>query len=164
MEVKIIRSRRRRRSVGARLVDDVLLVNAPLLIPQGRLDEIINDFKLKFARQKIKASLDQEKNLLTLAKILNKEYFNNELKINAIEYTTNQNTRYGCCNYRTAKILISHKIGLMPNWVRKYVLLHEMAHLIQPNHGRQFRQIVARYKLAERARGYLMAISQGQSS
>jgi predicted metal-dependent hydrolase len=91
---------------------------------------------------------------------LNKEYFNNQLKIKSVEYTTNQNSRFGCCNYRTAKILISHKIGLMPKWVRKYVLIHEMAHLIQPNHSRAFWDIVYRYKLTERARGYIMAASR----
>ena len=157
MEVKIIRSRRRKRSVSARLVNDLLLVNAPLLISQGRLDEIIHGFKLKFERRKFKTELDKEKNLWDLAKELNDKYFDNQLKIESIEYATNQNSRFGCCNYRTAKIRISHKIGLMPKWVRKYVLLHEMAHLIQPNHGRAFWDIVYRYKLTERARGYLMA-------
>ncbi|PIQ88190.1 MAG: metal-dependent hydrolase [Candidatus Omnitrophica bacterium CG11_big_fil_rev_8_21_14_0_20_43_6] len=161
MKVKIIRSKRRRRSVGARLVDDLLLINAPLLISQDRLDEMINDFKLKFTGEKIKTRLDKEKNLLALANLLNKEYFDNQLKIKSIEYTTNQNTRFGCCNYRTAEILISHRIGLMPKWVRKYVLLHEMAHLIQPNHSRAFWEMVYRYRLTERTRGYLMGASTG---
>ncbi|MHB8154954.1 MAG: M48 metallopeptidase family protein [Candidatus Omnitrophota bacterium] len=159
MEVKIIRSPRRRRSVSARLVNDLLLINAPLMLPQERLDKIVSDFKLKFARKELKTELDKEKNLSDLANILNEKYFDNKLKIESIEYATNQNSRFGCCNYRTAKIRISHKIGLMPKWVRKYVLIHEMAHLIQPNHSRAFWDIVCRYKLTERARGYLMAAS-----
>jgi len=161
MEVKITRSKRRRRSVGARLVNDLLLINAPLMIPQERLDKIVNDFKLKFAKKKLKTELDKEKNLSDLARTLNKEYFDNKLKIESIEYSINQNSRFGCCNYRTAKIRISHNIGLMPKWVRKYVLIHEMAHLIQPNHSRAFWDIVCRYRLTERARGYLMAANIG---
>ena len=159
MEVKIIRSHRRRRSVSARLVNDLLVVRAPLMISQGRLDEIVNGFKLRFSRKKVKAELDEKENLSDLAKDINREYFENKLKIGSIEYTVNQNSRFGCCNYRSAKILISHKIGLLPKWVRKYVLIHEMAHLIQPNHSRAFWDIVYRYKLTERARGYLMAAS-----
>jgi predicted metal-dependent hydrolase len=161
MEVKIIRSRRRRRCVSARLVNDLLLINAPLLLPQERLNKIVSDFKLKFERRKLKIELDKEKNLLDLANTLNDKYFDNKLRIESIEYATNQNSRFGCCNYRTAKIRISHKIGLMPRWVRKYVLIHEMAHLIEPNHSRAFWDIVCRYKLTERARGYLMAANIG---
>jgi len=161
MEVKIIRSRRRRRTVSARLVDDLLLINAPLILPQERLDEIVSGFKLKFARKKLKTELDKEKNLLDLASALNEKYFANKLQIKSIEYAANQNSRFGCCNYRTAKIRISHKIGLLPEWVRKYVLIHEMAHLIEPNHSRAFWNIVSRYKLTERARGYLMSASIG---
>ncbi|MCX5698911.1 MAG: M48 family metallopeptidase [Candidatus Omnitrophica bacterium] len=157
MEVKIIRSQRRRRWISARLVNDLLLINAPLALSQERLDKIISGFKLKFARKKLKTELDKEKNLSDLASALNQKYFDNKLKIDSIEYATNQNSRFGCCNYRAAKIRISHKIGLMPKWVRKYVLMHEMAHLIQPNHSQAFWDIVSRYKLTERARGYLMA-------
>jgi len=159
MEVKIIRSRRRRHSVSARLINDLLLINAPLMLPQERLDKMISGFKLKFERQKLKTELDKEKNLWDLASALNAKYFDDKLKIESIEYATNQNSRFGCCNYRTAKIRISHKIVLMPKWVRKYVLIHEMAHLIEPNHSRVFWDIVCRYKLTERARGYLMAAS-----
>jgi hypothetical protein len=158
MEVRIIRSQRRKRTISARLVNDLLLVNAPLMLPQEQLDKIINGFKLKFAKKKLITELDKEKNLLDLARMLNAKYFDNKLKIESIEYAANQNTRFGCCNYRTAKIRISHKIGLLPKWVRKYVLIHEMAHLIQPNHSRAFWDIVYRYKLTERARGYLMAV------
>ena len=66
--------------------------------------------------------------------------------------------RFGCCNYQAATIHISHKVGLMPEWVRDYVILHEMVHLIEPNHSRAFWDIISRYKLAERARGYLIAV------
>lgn len=158
MEVKIIRSRRRKRTIGARLVKDELLVSAPLAISQERLDKIIADFKIKFARKKLKQELDRKQNLIEIAAKLNEKYFQNKLKINSLEYVTDQDSKFGCCNYRSAHIRISHRIGLMPEWVRDYVIIHELAHLIEPNHSRAFWDIVCRYKLAERARGYLMAV------
>ena len=158
MEVKIVRSKRRLRTVSGRLVENTLLVNAPLMLPQDRLEQIVAKFKLKFERKRLKEELGKSDDLLERAGKINEKYFANRLKINSIEYATDQNTRFGCCNYRAASIRISHRVGLMPEWVRNYVVLHEMAHLIEPNHSSAFWDIVSRYKLAERAKGYLMAL------
>lgn len=157
MEVKIIRSRRRKRTVGARMIKDTLLVSAPLMISQQHLDKIVEDFKVKFERKKLKQELDRKQSLIDIARKLNEKYFENKLKVNFIEYVTDQNSKYGCCNFRDGRIRVSHKVGLMPEWVRDYVVIHEMAHLIEPNHSKAFWEIVSRYRLAERARGYLMA-------
>ena len=157
MEVKIIRSRRRRRTISARLVKDTLLVSAPLMLSQERLDKIVAGFKVKFEKKRLKQELDRKQNLVDIARQINEKYFQNKLKLNSIEYVTDQNSKYGCCNFRDGRIRISHKIGLMPEWVRDYVIVHEMARLIEPNHSSAFWDIVSRYKLAERARGYLMA-------
>jgi predicted metal-dependent hydrolase len=157
MEVKIIRSRRRKRTISARMVKDTLLVSAPLMLSQERLDKIIADFEVKFEKKKLKRELDSKQNLIDIARKLNEKYFANKLQINSIEYVTDQNSKYGCCNFRDGRIRVSHKVGLMPEWVRDYVIVHEMAHLIEPNHSTAFWEIVSRYKLTERARGYLMA-------
>lgn len=158
MQIKIIRSPRRKRTVSARLDKDVLLVRAPLAISQERLGRIVDDLKSRFERKRLKEELEQKQDLAEIAACLNKKYFGNKLKINSIAYSSNQNRQLGCCSYRDGNIRISHRVGLMPKWVRNYVLIHEMAHLIAPNHNKAFWDIVLRYKLTERARGYLLAV------
>lgn len=158
MEVKIIRSPRRRRTVSARLVKDVLLVSAPVFMPRERLEKMVANFKERFQRKRLKEELNQKEDLASVAQRLNERYFENKLNVKAIEYSINQNSKFGCCNYRTGHIRVSHRLGLMPAWVRDYVIVHELAHLLQPNHSRAFWDIVSRYELSERAKGYLMAV------
>jgi predicted metal-dependent hydrolase len=71
---------------------------------------------------------------------------------------TNQRSRFGSCTPEDGTIRISHHVAEHPTWVRDYVLMHELAHLVDPSHSRRFWNIVGRYPQAERARGYLMAL------
>ena len=92
------------------------------------------------------------------AQHLNKKYFNGRLKWNELKYVTNQNKRYGSCSPAQKKIRLNHRLASMPEFVRDYVIVHELAHLEQANHGPKFWELVYQYPLTERARGYLMAV------
>jgi hypothetical protein len=46
----------------------------------------------------------------------------------------------------------------MPTYVVDYVLLHELAHLLVPGHGRAFWTELADYDRLERARGFLEGV------
>ena len=56
-------------------------------------------------------------------------------------------------------IRISDKVRGMPGWVLDYVLLHELAHLIEPGHGPAFWRLLSGYPRLERARGYLQGVA-----
>jgi predicted metal-dependent hydrolase len=161
-EIKVQRSRRRKRTVSARLVKDILIVRAPENIPEIRLQKIVDELKSKIERKQVKEGLNEQGNLTQRAEELNQQYFGNKLKINSIEYVNGQNSKFGCCNYSTGSIRISHRIGAMPKWVRDYVIIHELAHLAEPNHSQAFWDLVNCYKLSERARGYLIAVGRGE--
>jgi predicted metal-dependent hydrolase len=156
-EIKIIRSANRKKTVSACLKNGVMKVSAPEGLSEKELQTIIRRFKESLIRKRHKKELERQQDLKAIANRLNKTYFEGKLKISVIEYSTNQNSRFGCCNLRTGKILISHRLGAMPEWVRDYVILHELAHLIVPNHGKAFQELTARYRWKERAIGYLMA-------
>ncbi|MBU0693347.1 MAG: M48 family metallopeptidase [Candidatus Omnitrophica bacterium] len=159
--VEIIKNLRRRRTISAKVVGGVMRVSAPGNISQEKLSGIINKFKQRFKNKKVKQELNQNEDLPAQAEKLNQRYFSGKLNIVSIEYVTSQNGRFGCCNYKNKTIRISHRLAQMPGWVKDYVIVHELAHLIEPNHSKSFWDIVSRYKLAERAKGFLIATQQG---
>ena len=156
-QIKIIRSAKRKRTISAQLNKGVLSVKAPAGISDEDLEKAISRLKNRIINRKLKRDLNVKDDLKEVAERLNRKYFGGRLKIDSIEYSTNQNKRFGCCNFKTGKILISHRLADMPDWVRDYVIVHELAHLIIPNHSRAFQDLAAKYSLKERATGYLMA-------
>ena len=114
---------------------------------------------LKWAavRGKKKGLDEQNENLKKRAEELNRQYFAHKLIWNSIKYVTNQNKIFGSRTSKKGRIRISDRLINMPDWVRDYVIIHELAHLIQPDHSKSFWNLVNRYRFTERARGYLMA-------
>ncbi len=47
----------------------------------------------------------------------------------------------------------------MPQWVVDYVIVHELAHLVETHHNDRFWAWVDNYPQAERAKGYLQGWS-----
>jgi hypothetical protein len=95
--------------------------------------------------------------LVKSAQEINRKYFDGKLKFE-IKYVTNQNSRFGSCTPKNKTIRISDRLADMPHWIRDYVIIHELAHLIHPNHSKNFWELVNQYRYVERARGYLMAV------
>ena len=157
MEIRVVRSKKRKKTVSARVEDGTMSVRAPAFISGKELRKIIENFRKRFERKELKKRLNREKPPEDVFNRLNRKYFDGKLRINSIQYVTSQRSLYGSCSLSSGNIRISHKVAEMPSWVRDYVFMHEMAHLIEPNHGRSFWSIVNRYSLTERARGFLIA-------
>ena len=158
MKTEITRSKRRKSTVSARIDGDTLLVQAPEGIPEAELKAIIDKLGARLVNRQKRRNLNEAKGLAQRAQELNKQYFKGALRVASIEYVTNQNRRFGSCSPRTREIRISHRLATVPPWVRDYVIVHELAHLVHANHGKRFWSLVNKYALSERARGYLMAL------
>ena len=155
--VRIIRSAQRRKTVSARLEDGVLIIRAPAAIRDDELATIIEGLKKRMIKRSRTAPQTDEA-LEKRARELNKKYFGGRLSWHSVRYVTNQNGRFGSCTPDNGTIRLSDRLATMPVWVRDYVLVHELAHLVEANHGPNFWRLVNRYPLTERARGYLMAV------
>ena len=155
--VRIIRSAQRRKTVSGRLEDGVLIIRAPASVSDQDLAPVIDGLRKRLQRRS-QASPQSDEALEKRAQEINRKYFNGRLRWQSVRYVTNQNSRFGSCTPEDRTIRLSHRLASMPVWVRDYVLVHELAHLIEGNHGPRFWKLVNRYPLTERARGYLMAV------
>ena len=159
MDVKVVRSSQRKKTVGAREVDGYVLVQAPADMGDAELQPIIERLKKRLERRQIKRALD-DRDLERRALDLNMQYFGGKLSWASIRWATDQEkSRWGSCTVADRTIRLSYRLADVPAWVRDYVIVHELAHLLEPNHGPRFWKLVNRYRWTERARGYLMALA-----
>lgn len=155
--VKIIRSERRSKTVGARIENGVMIVRAPAHISDRELNKIIDQLRERMqTRNRRRPQTDET--LEQRARELNRQYFDGRLKWQSIRYVSNQNHRFGSCTPDDGTIRLSDRLASMPAFVRDYVIVHELAHLVEANHGPRFWALVNRFPRTERARGYLMAV------
>jgi predicted metal-dependent hydrolase len=157
LKTRIIRSKRRRKTIEAREVDGVLEVLAPAGMSDTELEPHIRKLRTRIARRRIASRLDDHV-LEKRAQVLNQRYFDGRLRWQSIRWVTNQDKRHGSCTPWRGIIRISHRIADLPKFVRDYVIIHELAHLVEPNHGKNFWKLVNAFPRTERARGYLMAV------
>lgn len=161
MEIRIIRSSKRFKTVQVREVDGALEVRAPAAMPEKELEPVVARLIKKIEQRKAARRLD-DTTLEQRAAELNRRYFDSRLFWESIHWSTRQNRRHGSCSPHQGRIRISHHLARVPLFVLDYVIVHELAHLLEPNHGPRFWALVNRYPKTERARGYLMAFdSQG---
>ena len=154
MEVLVKRSARRKKTIQARIVGGKMEVLAPAYISDAALKDHISRLQAKLEKR---AAPRNDAHLVMRANHLNNKYFQGSLTWNSIRYSSRQEQRRGSCNSITRSILISEKLTSLPSWVEDYVIVHELAHLLEPNHGKRFKSLVRRYPLAERAIGFLIA-------
>jgi predicted metal-dependent hydrolase len=157
--VEIIRSSRRRKTASARLVDGKLVVRVPADVDDREIERLVATLAPRVMQaQRRRERGDNLPNLVGRAEDLNKRYFGGKLHPREIKWVENQEKRYGSCTPSTGTIRISSRVASMPLWVLDYVLVHELAHLVEPNHSPAFWRLVNTYPLTERARGYLIAV------
>lgn len=54
-------------------------------------------------------------------------------------------SRWGSCRRSTGEVTFSVYLLLLPQWLAEHVVVHEMSHLIEPNHGPRFYRLMDRY-------------------
>lgn len=149
--------RERRRDILISVREGKVIVKAPPSIDDERLHEFVNKHR-RWIANRIDAERRRNVNEQSLEALGTdrlrreaKEYFNSEvlrfsmimgLKYNKIKITSAKK-RFGSCNSE-GTLCFSYMLMLYPRAAREYVIVHELAHLVEMNHSRAFYKVIER--------------------
>jgi predicted metal-dependent hydrolase len=157
-KVEVRRSARRRRTVSAYRDGDRVVVLIPARFSAAEEQEwvsrmvprVVGGSGRKRAGDAALAGRAQE---------LSRRYLGGTARPASVRWVTSMRTRWASCTPADGTIRLSRTLRDMPGWVQDYVLLHELAHLLEPGHGPRFWALLETYPRTERARGYLDGVS-----
>ncbi len=157
-KVEVRRSRRRRRTVSAYREGDTIIVMIPATMSKAQEAEWVTTMVQRLARKKSREHRSDE-DLVRRAGELSDLYLGGLARPDSVRWVENQRSRWGSCTPSDRSIRLSTRLRSMPAWVVDYVLVHELAHLLESGHDVKFWAWVERYPRAERAKGYLLGYS-----
>jgi hypothetical protein len=157
VEVRV--SKRRKKTAGAHWEGDRIVVVVPAHLRGDDRDRMVDSLAHRLAghRPHLHSSDAQ---LEERAVSLGCRYLDGAAPT-SIRWSTAQNKRWGSCTIETGEIRISERLRVAPDWVLDAVIVHELAHLLEPNHSPRFRELERRYPRRVDADAFLEGYALG---
>jgi predicted metal-dependent hydrolase len=159
-QVEVRRSKRRRRTVSAYREGDRIVVLIPASLSRRQEAEWVETMVARVEKAEARRRPSDD-DLLLRATDLSNTWLDGRAVPASVRWVDNQRSRWGSCTPVDRSIRLSSRLRDMPVWVVDYVLVHELAHLIEAGHNERFWAWVARYPHADRARAWLDGYSAG---
>ncbi len=157
-DVEVRRSRRRRRTVSAYRDGDTIVVMIPATMTRAQEAEWVETMVARLERSEQRKQLSDD-DLMRHAIKLSDRHLGGLAVPESVRWVDNQTSRWGSCTPGDRTVRLSSRLQGMPVWVVDYVLVHELAHLLEAGHDEKFWAWVDRYPHAEKAKGYLLGWS-----
>jgi predicted metal-dependent hydrolase len=156
--IEVRRSARRRRTVSAYREGERIIVLIPAAFSPAQESEWVARMVRRVqGSARTRPRGDQE--LAQRARRLSSAYLAGAAVPTTVRWVPPMRTRWASCTPSDGTIRLSRRLQELPDWVQDYVLLHELAHLLEPGHGPRFWALLAGYDRTERARGYLDGVT-----
>ena len=160
--IELVRSPRRRRTYKWSLAEGRVRLEVPAGLGTSEERRILAEVAERARERLARAARPSDAELLARARALAGRYLPQALVyLRSVAWSERQDHRWGSCSTDAGAIRLSTRLHGLPEYVLEAVLIHELAHLIEPSHSRRFRTLAGTYPLAERARGFLEAVDRG---
>lgn len=157
-QVEVRRSTRRRSTVSAYREDGRTVVLIPARMTRADERYWVEHMVARLQAQEARGR-PSDADLAQRARELSNRYLEGRAVPTSVRWANNQVNRWGSCTPIDGTIRLSTRLRGMPRYVVDYVLLHELSHLIVPDHSAAFWKLLEPYPRTERARGYLDGVS-----
>jgi len=158
-EVEVRVSKRRKKTAGAHWEGDRIVVVVPTHLRGAERDDMVAHLTRRLTRHRPHLHTSDD-HLAERARVLGRTYLDG-VEPASIRWATNQTKRWGSCTLTTREIRISSRLRVAPPWVLDAVIVHELAHLLEPNHSPRFRALESRYPRRQDADLFLEGFALG---
>ena len=160
--IELVRSPRRRRTYKWSLANGRVRLEVPAGLRTSEERQILAEVAERARERLARSARPSDAELLARARTLAGRYLPQAaVHLRSVAWSDRQDHRWGSCSTDSGAIRLSTRLHGLPEYVLEAVLVHELAHLIEPSHSRRFRALAGTYPLAERARGFLEAVDRG---
>lgn len=148
--------------------DGEIHIKVPARYPQGDLPRLLKQIEKKYRRTERKRQGRTDEDLKQRADRLIRDAFGKPIPYASIRWVGNMQNRLGSCTNGGATdghIRLSDRMKGWPDWVVDYVIVHELAHRLHPDHSPAFwADVRAAYTRTDEARawvkGYFFALGE----
>ena len=157
--IEVRTSSRRRKTATAFWQDGRIVVLLPAHLRGAKRQEMV-DWLVARVEARRPHARGSDADLAARAVSLADRYVDG-VRPTSIRWVTNQGKRWGSCSAGTGEVRLSHRLRMVPGWVLDAVVVHELAHLVHPDHSPRFHQIVDRYPRQREAALFLEGYALG---
>lgn len=158
-EVLVRTSARRKKTATAYWEGGKIVALVPARLKARERDETVKWLVDRVLASRAQATRSDEE-LMSRAIELGRRYLDG-VSPKSIRWVSNQSKRWGSCTAENSEIRLSHRLQALPSWVLDAVIIHELAHLVHPNHSKEFHALVKRYPKSDEASTFLDGYSIG---
>ncbi len=141
VEVRV--STRRKKTAAAHWEGDRIVVMVPAHLRGLERDRMVEELARRLERHRPHFH-GSDAQLAERARQLGRRYLGG-VEPSSIRWSAAQLKRWGSCTIGTGEIRISERLRAAPGWVVDAVIVHELAHLLEPSHSPRFAELEGRY-------------------
>lgn len=141
IEVRV--STRRKKTAAAHWEGDRIVVMVPSNLRGLERERMVEELARRLERHRPHFH-GSDAQLAERARQLGRRYLGG-VEPSSIRWSAAQLKRWGSCTIGSGEIRISERLRAAPGWVVDAVIVHELAHLIEPSHSARFAELEGRY-------------------